>query len=61
MQGFRLFNTSIDIVLTFEFDHRITLLKMEILDNVNNIEIEQALHHIVTYKPLQFLCGLKII
>ena len=61
IQGFWLFDTSIDIVLTLEFDQRITLLKMESLDKVDNIEIESTLRHIVTYKPLQFLCGLKII
>ena len=43
MQGFRLFNSSIDIVLTFQLGHDITILKMEIFYIVDGIKIEPAL------------------
>ena len=43
MQGFRLLGSLIDIVLTFEFGHNLLILKMAILDKVDNIEIEPAL------------------
>ena len=43
MQGFRLLGSLIDIVLTFEFGHNLLILKMVILDKVDNIEIEPAL------------------
>ena len=45
IQGFRLFDSSIDIVLTFEFGHTITLLKMAIFHKVDYIEIEPAHHY----------------
>ena len=40
MQGFRLFNSSIDIVLTFQLGHDITILKMAIFYKVDCIKIE---------------------
>ena len=43
IQGFRLFDISIDMVLTFEFGHDITILKMAIFNQLDNIEIEPAL------------------
>ena len=45
IQGFRLFDSSIDIVLTFEFGHYITILKMAIFDKVDYIDIEPALQY----------------
>ena len=42
-QGFQLFDSSIDIVLTFDFGQDITILKMAIFDKVDYIEIEPAL------------------
>ena len=41
IQGFRLFDSSIEIILTFEFGHNITILKMAIFDKVDYIEINQ--------------------
>ena len=43
--GFRLFDGSINIMLTFEFRHDICtcILKMAIFDKVDNIEIKPAL------------------
>ena len=43
--GFRLFDCSIDIMLTFEFGHDICtrILKMAIFDKVDDIEIKPAL------------------
>ena len=41
--GFRLFDSSIGMVLTCEFGHDIIILKMAIFDKVNNIEIKPAL------------------
>ena len=43
IQGFLLFDSSLGIVLTFEFGHDIIILKMAIFDRVDNIEIEPAL------------------
>ena len=43
IQGFRLFDTSIDIVLTFEFGHNITVLKMAIITDAEYIDIQPAL------------------
>ena len=40
--GFRLFDSSIGMVLTCEFGHGIIILKMAIFDKVNNIEIKPA-------------------
>ena len=48
-QGFRLFNNcSIDIVLTFEFGHSITIMTMAFFDRVDYIDIEPALVRTVT-------------
>ena len=41
IQGFQLFTSSIDTVLTFEFGHNITILKMAIFDKVDYIEMNQ--------------------
>ena len=43
IQGFWLFDSLIDIVLTFEFGHDIAVLKMAIFDEVDYIEIDPAL------------------
>ena len=44
IQGFQLFDSSIDIVLTLiDFGQDITILKMAIFDKVDYIEIEPAL------------------
>ena len=43
IQGFRVINGSIVIVLTFEYDHDITILKIAIFDKVDYIDIEPAL------------------
>ena len=43
IQGFRLFDSAIDIVLTLEFGHNITILKMAYSYKVDCIEIEPAL------------------
>ena len=43
IHGFRLFDSSIGIVLTFEFGHDITIMKMAIFDKVDFIDIEPAL------------------
>ena len=43
IQGFWLFGSSIDIVLTFEFGHDFTTLKMAIFDKIDYIEIKPAL------------------
>ena len=43
IQDFSLFGSSIDVVLTFEFGHDITILKMAIFDKVDYIDIEPAL------------------
>ena len=43
IQGFRLFNSSTNIVLTFELGHDITILKMAIFDEVDSIGIEPRL------------------
>ena len=43
IQCFQLFDSSIDIVSTFEFGHDITILKMPIFNQVDNIEIKPAL------------------
>ena len=43
IQGFRVFDGSIVIVLTFEYDHDITILKIAIFDKVDYIDIEPAL------------------
>ena len=49
IQGFRLFYSLIDIILTFEFGHDITILKMTIFDNVDYIDIEPALVYCVLW------------
>ena len=43
IQCLQLFNSLIDTVLTFEFGHDITILKIAIFDKVDHIEIEPAL------------------
>ena len=43
LHGIRLFDSSIDIVLTFGFGHDIAILKMAIFDKVDDIETEPAL------------------
>ena len=43
IQGFRLSNTSIDMVSTLGSVHDITILKMAIVDKVDYIDIEPAL------------------
>lgn len=47
IQGFRFFDSSIDIVLAFEFGHDTTILKMRIFDIVDYIGIEPALIRVV--------------
>ena len=44
IQGFRLSDSSIDIVLTFGFGHDIVILKMAIFDKVDYIDIDPAPH-----------------
>ena len=56
IQGFCLFESLIDIVLTFEFGHDIPTLKMAIFDRVEHIEIEPELSGTVCCLP-QFLIG----
>ena len=58
IQGFRLFNSSINIVLTFEFNHNITILKMAIFDKFDYIKIEPPIHvcqsiAVISYTVLQ--------
>ena len=43
MQGFRLFSSLMDIVLTFKFGHDSTVLKWQFLDKVDYIDNEPAL------------------
>ena len=43
IQGFWVFNGSIVIVLTFDYGHNITTLKIAIFDKVDYIDIEPAL------------------
>ena len=54
IQGFRLFDSSIDTVSTFEFGHDITILKMVYLDKVDQVEIEPALIHMLYFFTLLF-------
>ena len=54
IQGFRLFDSSINILLTFEFGHYISTLRMAIFDKVDYIEIEPAL---IAYYDRQTLTG----
>ena len=49
--GFRLFDILIDIVLTLEFCHNITIWKMTIFDEVQYIEIESALGCLELHRP----------
>ena len=49
--GFRSFDNLIDIVLTFEFRHNITIQKMIISDKVDYIEIESALGCLKLHRP----------
>ena len=49
--GFRLFDISIDIVLSFEFWHNISMWKMMIFDEVKYIEIESALGCLELHQP----------
>ena len=42
IQGFRLFDSAIDIILTFGFGHDIVILKMAIFVNSSYIDIEPA-------------------
>ena len=43
IQGSRLIDSSFDIVLTFDFGHDITIIKMAMFDKCNYNEIETAL------------------
>ena len=43
IHGFRLFDSSIDIVLSFEFRHDISILQMVIFVKVVDFEIQPAL------------------
>ena len=57
IQGFRLIEYSIDIVLTFEFGHNITISKMAIFNKIDYIDIEPALGF--GYWSFRYLgCGL---
>ena len=47
IQGFRLFNSLIDIVLIFEFGHDISILKVTIFGKVDDIEFQPALPSMV--------------
>ena len=47
--GSQLFDSSIDIVLTFEFGHDVMILKMAIFDKVDYIEIELALLTVIQF------------
>ena len=44
IQGFRLFNSLIDMTWTYEFGHDIMILKMAIFNKVDCIEIEPTRH-----------------
>ena len=39
MQGFRFFDSLVDIVVTFELDHDTSILNTAVFDKVDNIEI----------------------
>ena len=52
IQGFQLFDSLIDIVLTFGFGHDIAILKMAIFNKVDYIDLEPALMYIdICYWP----------
>ena len=52
IQGFWLFGSSIDVVLTFEFGQDTTILKIAIFDKIDYIEIEPVLIYTIQFYNL---------
>ena len=48
IQGFRFFDSSIDIVLIFEFNHDLTIMKMTIFEKSITCILKMNQHYILT-------------